>query len=190
MWQAMMVAMMTPAVAPWVRTYARLVDNGRPGRRWAASLSFAGGYFAAWLAYSAAAAFLQLGLSTLMPVPHTAASQVLAGAVLAAAGGFQFAPWKQACLTHCRSPLSYLVSRWIDGPLGGFRLGLSHGAYCVGCCWLLMLTGLAVGAMNLSWMAIVALVAALEQIAPGGPWLGRLFGIGLIMWGLAIGWAA
>src|SRR5678815_1456869 len=98
---------------------------------------------------------------------------------------FQFAPIRQACLTHCRNPLSYLLSRWHGGPPAAFRLGAVHGAYCLGCCWLLMLTGFAVGLMNLAWMAVLTIVVAVEQTAPGGVWLGRLFGVGLAAWGAA-----
>jgi predicted metal-binding membrane protein len=103
--------------------------------------------------------------------------------VLIAAGAFQFMPLKGACLAHCRSPLGYFIARWQDGPIGGFRLGLSHGAYCLGCCWLVMLTALAMGVMNLAWMAVLTMIVALEQVAPGGIWLGRGFGVLLIAWG-------
>ena len=92
-------------------------------------------------------------------------------------------PLKGACLAHCRSPLGYFIARWQDGPIGGFRLGLSHGAYCLGCCWLVMLTTLAMGVMNLAWMAVLTMIVALEQVAPGGIWLGRGFGVLLIAWG-------
>jgi predicted metal-binding membrane protein len=190
MWQAMMVAMMTPTVAPWVGAYARLVGDGRGALALGASFSFAGGYFAIWLLYSGAAALLQLALTRAGVLPHDGASQVVAGVVLMAAGAFQFAPVKQACLSHCRNPLSYLLARWHDGPPGAFRLGMEHGAYCVGCCWLLMLTGFAVGLMNLAWMAVLTVVVTVEQLAPGGAWLGRLFGAGLIAWGFGLCWAA
>jgi predicted metal-binding membrane protein len=184
MWQAMMVAMMTPAVAPWVGVYARLVGGGGPSV--GPTLSFAGGYFVIWLAYSIAAALLQLAAGTLAGSAHGGASNVVGGAVLIGAGIFQFTPVKQACLAHCRNPLSYLLSRWVDGPIGGFRLGLTHGAYCVGCCWLLMLTGLAVGLMNLAWMAMLTVVISLEQGMRGGVRLGRLFGAALVAWGVAL----
>jgi predicted metal-binding membrane protein len=189
MWQAMMVAMMTPAVAPWVSAYARLVGGGGLGPL-APSFAFAAGYFAIWLVYSLAAAVAQLVLAGLAVLAMGGAPPLMAGTVLVAAGAFQFTPLKRSCLSHCRNPLSYLVARWIDGPAGGFRLGITHGAYCVGCCWMLMITGFAVGLMNLAWMAVLTVVVTVEQLAPGGAWLGRLFGAGLIAWGLGLCWAA
>lgn len=186
MWQAMMVAMMTPTVAPWVLAYARLVGEAGAPRSVAPSLAFAAGYFTVWLAYSVGAATLQVTLAQFGLPGHDGPPRLLAGGVLLAAGAFQFAPIRQACLAHCRNPLSYLLARWRGGPPGAFGLGLRHGAYCVGCCWLLMLTGFAVGLMNLAWMAVLTVMVAIEQFAPGGTWVGRLFGLGLIAWGSAL----
>ena len=161
-----------------------------PATRWPRRSSFAGGYFVVWLGYSVLAALLQLAAGMLGVLSHQGASNLVAGMVLIGAGAFQFAPVKQACLAHCRNPLSYLLSRWVDGPIGGFRLGLTHGAYCVGCCWLLMLTGFAVGLMNLAWMAVLTVVVSLEQGTRGGVRLGRLFGAALIAWGIGLCWPA
>ena len=86
--------------------------------------------------------------------------------------------------------MSYLLTRWRSGPPSAFRLGLAHGAYCVGCCWLLMVTGLAVGLMNLAWMALVTVAVAIEQTAAGGVWVGRALGAGLILWGAILAWPA
>lgn len=189
MWQTMMVAMMTPAVAPWVGVYARLVGD-RTARPVAASISFAAGYFAIWLGYSVIAASLQALVGATRLAAPDALSTRLAGVVLIAAGVFQFSPAKQACLAHCRNPLSYLLARWKDGPIGGFQLGATHGAYCVGCCWLLMLTGFAFGVMNLAWMAVLTVVISLEQGMRGGVRLGRWFGAALIAWGIGLNWMA
>jgi predicted metal-binding membrane protein len=189
MWQAMMVATMTPAVAPWVGAYARLAGDANGALAVRPSFAFAGGYFAIWLVYSVAAALIQLAVTRAGLLPPEGPSPALAGAVLVAAGTFQFTPLKQACLSHCRNPLSYLLTRWRGGPPAAFRLGAAHGAYCVGCCWLLMLTGFGLGLMNLAWMALITLVLAIEQMAPGGMWLGRLFGGALVAAGLSL-WAA
>jgi len=186
MWQTMMVAMMTPTVAPWVLAYARLAEGSSRGARLAPWATFAAGYFTIWLAYSLVAAAVQMAVSANGVVGHDGPPRVLAGGVLIAAGAFQFAPIRQACLTHCRNPLSYLLARWRGGPPGPFRLGLGHGAYCVGCCWLLMLTGFAMGVMNLAWMTLLTLVVAVEQSAPAGVGVGRAFGAGLMVWGLAL----
>lgn len=189
MWQTMMVAMMTPAVAPWIGAYARLVGD-RTSHPVAASLSFAAGYFVIWLGYSLAAASLQMLVAAAAPVARLGASNLVGSAVLIGAGAFQFSAAKQACLAHCRNPLSYLLARWQDGPIGGLRLGMTHGAYCVGCCWLLMLTGFAFGLMNLAWMAVLTVAISLEQGMRGGVRLGRWFGAALIAWGIGLGWPA
>lgn len=182
MWFAMMTAMMAPAVWPWVSAFHRF---GHRTRTWHTAV-FASGYLAAWLAYSMAAAGLQLVLQragTLDPVRGLA--PVAGGGLLVLAGTYQFAPLKRACLTHCRNPLSYLLARWHDGPMGGFRMGLGHGLFCVGCCWALMATALAVGVMNLWWMAALAGVAFVEQVVPHGDWLRIPLGVALIGAGLS-----
>ncbi|HQZ40355.1 MAG TPA: DUF2182 domain-containing protein [Vicinamibacterales bacterium] len=185
MWQAMIVAMMAPVVAPWVAAYARLLAPEGGGATARRTASFAGGYFLVWLAYSVAAAALQLALQQLGALTVGVVARPLAAAVLICAGAAQFLPLKRACLTHCRNPLSYLIARWRNGPPSGLRLGAVHGAYCLGCCWLLMLTGLAMGVMNLAWMAVLTVIMVIEQTAPGGPWIGRAFGVVLLGWGVA-----
>jgi predicted metal-binding membrane protein len=190
MWQAMMVAMMTPTVTPWVVAYGRLVNDQAGRGAVLPSLAFAAGYFAIWSAYSIGAAAVQTSMTAAGWVGHDEPPRLLAAGVLVGAGLFQFVPFRQACLTHCRNPLSYLVARSRDGQPSPFRLGFAHGAYCVGCCWLLMLTGVAVGLMNLAWMAALTVLIAVEQTAPGGAWLGRLFGAGLVSWGVCLAWPA
>ena len=180
-WFGMMVAMMAPAVWPWVRAFHRF------GKRSSAidTALFSTGYLAAWLAYSVAAAALHLALQragTLDPVRGLA--PVAGAGLLVLAGAYQFAPLKRACLTHCRNPISYLLARWHDGPMGGFRVGLGHGLFCVGCCWALMATALAVGVMNLWWMAALAGVAFVEQVVPHGDRLRIPLGVALIGAGL------
>lgn len=185
MWLAMVVAMMTPTVLPWILAYATLVTPVAGTRPHRAVLAFTAGYLLVWLGYSVAAAGLQLTLARAGLLLGDRLTTALGGAVLVAAGVFQFMPLKDACLAHCRSPLSYFIARWHDGPIGGLRLGLAHGVYCLGCCWLVMLTALAMGAMNLAWMAVLTAIVVLEQVAPGGIWVSRACGIGLIAWG---GW--
>lgn len=184
MWQAMVVAMMAPVVAPWLAAFAKLLAPAG-GRRTASVIGFAAGYFLVWLAFSVVAATLQLVLQQLGALGAGGAARPLATGVLVAAGVAQFLPLKRACLRHCRNPLSYLIARWRNGPPSGLRLGAVHGVYCLGCCWLLMLTGLALGVMNLAWMAVLTVVIVVEQTAPRGEWIGRAFGIVLIVRGLA-----
>lgn len=187
LWQAMMVAMMTPALLRWLMAFAALMaDAGGLGSPLRPVAALAGGYFAVWLCYSLGAAAIQIGLQQMNLLRAGKVGASSAGVLLILAGLFQFAPWKRACLTHCRNPLTYLLSRWRGGPRGGFRLGVAHGAYCVGCCWLLMLTGLAVGVMNMAWMAVLTLLVALEQIMPHGERIARVFGVLLMGWGLAL----
>lgn len=182
LWFGMVVVMMTPTVLPWVRAYATLAAPTPAARSWRHAVPFIAGYFTVWAAYSVGMAALQTLLTRAgMLVDDRLAARSGAIALLAA-GAYQFAPLKAACLTHCRNPLTYFLTRWKAGPVSGLRLGIAHGWYCLGCCWALMLTALAMGAMNLWWMVALTIVAAAEQIAPAGVWLGRLFGAGLIAW--------
>lgn len=184
MWEAMMVAMMAPSVAPWLRAFARLASEGRDDGRVASAASFAGGYATVWLGYSTVAAAAQMLLHGAGWLGHAHVLAAPLGAlVLIGAGLFQFAPMKRACLTHCRNPLSYLLARWRNG-VSGFRIGLAHGAYCVGCCWALMATAFAVGVMSLWWMAALAAVAAIEQVAPLGDRIAGALGVIMAGWGI------
>lgn len=179
----MTLAMMAPVVAPWVRAYATLVAPSPAARSWIRALPFVAGYVAVWTGFAVAMAGLQAGLAR----AGAMAGDRLAGGgalVLIAAGLFQFAPLKQACLTHCRNPLSFFLTRWRNGPGSGLRLGLSHGLFCLGCCWALMATALAMGAMSLWWMALLTAVAVVEQWTPIGPRAGRGVGVALVSLGL------
>ena len=186
MWFGMMVAMMTPTAWPWLITFERL-SRPSAGVARAASLSlFAGGYLSAWAVYASGAAGLQYAFSRAGWLDHDNALGMAAGAaVLIGAGLFQFTPWKRACLTHCRNPFSFLLARWLNGPIGSYRLGLSHGWFCVGCCWALMATTLVVGMSNLWWMLAVTAVVFVEQVVPQGQWLRVPLGVSLVAAGLA-----
>jgi len=139
---------------------------------------FLAGYFAMWTAFSAIAALVQQALH------HDATSPVLAGGILVAAGVYQWTPFKDACLRHCRSPLSFLLSDWREGSLGAFRMGIDHGLFCLGCCWLLMALPFAAGVMNLMWMAAITAFILVEKAAPGGQWFGRIGGAALAVAGI------
>ena len=168
MWFGMMTAMMAPTVWPWIRSFARFGGS---------TASFASGYLASWLAYSIAAAAAQIAF-------HPSAS--FASAVFVAAGVYQLAPLKRACLAHCRNPISFFLARWRNGPAGGFRMGVEHGLYCVGCCWALMATTLAVGMANVGWMAALGAVAFVEQVVRRGDVLRVPLGLALIAAGLRV----
>src|SRR3954467_6208600 len=112
-------------------------------------------------------------------------STVLAGLVLIGAGVYQWTPLKQACLHRCRSPLEFVMTEWREGTRGALTMGMRHGAFCVGCCWMLMLLLFVGGVMNMGWIAGIALFVLIEQLAPPGPWVGRTAGIALVLGGAA-----
>jgi predicted metal-binding membrane protein len=111
---------------------------------------------------------------------------VASGLVLIGAGLYQFSRWKGVCLTHCRSPLSFVLHRWRNGTLGAFRMGIDHGAYCIGCCWGLMLVMFVMGLMSLVWMGCLTVVIFLEKVTRYGPALGKLVGGVLVLLGVGI----
>jgi predicted metal-binding membrane protein len=187
MWQAMTVAMMTPVFLRWLLTFATLTadsDGSTAVLRPAAAL--ASGYFVIWLAYSVGAAAIQITLQQMHLLRDGRLGLSSAGTLLILAGLFQFAPVKRACLRHCRNPLTYFLARWHNRPSGGFRLGMTHGAYCIGCCWLLMITGLAMGVMNLAWMAVLTLLVVVEQVGPHGDRIAGALGVAIAGWGLLL----
>ena len=108
-----------------------------------------------------------------------------AGVLFSAAGLYQFAPLKRACLTHCRTLLGFFLARWRNGPAGAVRMGLHHGIFCVGCCWALMATAFAVGVMNAWWMAALSAPALVEQIAPHGQVVRRSMGAAFLVAGIS-----
>ncbi|MGH7885020.1 MAG: DUF2182 domain-containing protein, partial [Thermodesulfobacteriota bacterium] len=108
---------------------------------------------------------------------------VLGGIILIGCGLFQWSNLKNSCLKHCRSPLNFLMEEWRDGKYGAFKMGIKHGYYCIGCCWLLMLLLFVTGVMNLLWVALIALFVFIEKIAPKGIWISRFTGVVLIALG-------
>jgi predicted metal-binding membrane protein len=182
MWFGMMAAMMAPTVWPWVRSFHQLSasDNGSAT---AETVRFVGGYFIVWLGYSIAAAFVQTALERAGALNQPSGGSVGA-AVFAVAGLYQFAPLKRACLTHCRTPLGHFLTQWRNRARDAFRMGLNHGLHCVGCCWALMATAIAVGTMSLAWMVLLAGIVLIEQVAPYGHTLRRPLGIAFLAAGV------
>ena len=166
MWTVMMVAMMVPSASPMVTMYARAVR----ARGTNASLKiamFVAGYIVAWTVFSAAATLIQLALQqTALISANLAVAPVVGGMILIAAGIYQVTPLKQVCLRHCRSPLGFFMTEWREGPVGAFTMGLKHGGFCVGCCWMLMGLLFAAGVMNLLWVALIAIFVLLEKVMP------------------------
>lgn len=186
MWAVMMVGMMAPAAAPMILMYARVVRQARvePGsiaeKPLAATGWFAAGYFLAWAGFSLAATLVQwiLERAAVLDVRMASANLALGAVVLIAAGIYQWTPIKDACLAQCQSPLRFLMSHGgfrTDVP-GCLRLGFLHGAYCVGCCWVLMALLFVVGVMNVLWIALLALLVLVEKLTPWGRWVARIAG--------------
>jgi predicted metal-binding membrane protein len=188
MWQAMSVAMMAPTTLHWLFAYARLTaaHGERPGIT-RSTTTFLCGYFSVWLAYSTTAAAIQIALQhggwldSDGKVPTA-----IAGLVLVGAGVSYFTPLSRACLRHCRNPMTYFASHWRNGPRSGIRFGAAHAVYCVGCCWLLMLTGFAMGVMNMAWMAFLTILVCVEKLAPRGERIAGVAATGMILWGTAL----
>jgi predicted metal-binding membrane protein len=181
MWGLMMVAMMLPSAAPAILTYAR-VRQHRGGAAVAASWIFTAGYLAIWLLFSVAAAALQ---GELAGPAMSLRSPALGSAFLIGAGVYELTPLKSACLRQCRSPAEFLSRHWRPGVPGAVRLGVLHGIYCLGCCWLLMALLFVGGAMNLLWVVALAVLVGMEKIVPRGDLIGRVAGVALIAWGVA-----
>ena len=140
------------------------------------------GYLLVWVLFSAAATVLQRLLSTalvLTPMMEPATTKA-AAMLLAVAGLYQLTPMKHACLRVCRSPLSYLLQHWSPGTFAAFTLGTRHGAYCLGCCWALMLLLFAGGVMNLVVIVVLTLWVLVEKLAPFGEWTAKISGIALL----------
>lgn len=179
MWSLMMVAMMLPSAAPAILLYARIRQQNHE-KTISATWIFLGGYVAIWLLFSVVAAIVQNFLTG----PSMALdSRVVKAIVLIAAGAYQLSPAKSACVSQCRSPAEFLTRHWRPGWAGALRLGLMHGAYCVGCCWVLMSLLFVGGVMNLAWVIGLALIVAVEKLVPGGPYIGRAAGVAFIFWG-------
>ena len=170
-WTVMMAAMMLPSTAPLVLLYGRQANT-------TGSTLLMAGYLLVWAAVGLAAYGVDMGI---MDPPDGA----IAG-VLIAAGVYQLTPLKRACLKRCRNPVDFLVTHWHSGRIGALRLGAEHGAYCVGCCWALMVVLVVAGAMGLVWVIAIAGAIAAEKLLPAGQWLGRLGGIALVAGGIVV----
>lgn len=188
MWAVMMVAMMAPSVTPLLLTFERARRRKGGGRGVGSVGILLLGYLLVWTGFSILATLAQWTLhrAALLSPAMVSASPVLGGVLLVAAGVFQFTPLKRACLVRCRSPLSFLMSEWRPGRRGTFVLGLKHGAYCLGCCWMLMTLLFVAGVMNLLWVAAIAAFVLLEKVAPKGEFIGRVAGSVLIVAGFAL----
>ena len=186
MWATMMAAMMLPTMVPTLRSYEDLMVSANGTRvGWLGVLL---GYSIVWVLFSLIISVTQLALLYLNVVDMMgkAKSLWLSASLLIVAGAFQFTRAKEVCHGVCHSPMSYFVGHWSVGFAGGLRMGLSLGAYCVGCCWLFMVLGFAGGVMNFLWMGLATLMMVLEKLPQLGHFLVKPLGILLILSGPGI----
>ncbi|CDX63267.1 conserved membrane hypothetical protein [Mesorhizobium plurifarium] len=188
-WLIMMIAMMFPAAAPMILTFHQ-VQSGKRGRGQAfvSTWVFVAGYMLVWtatgvLAFAAAAGAEMLagyvGLSA-------ATAARIGGALLMAAGAYQLSPLKDLCLAKCRTPIGFILTSWRDGQWGAVRMGLQHGLFCLGCCWLLFLALFPLGIMNIAAMAAVTLLVFAEKTFPHGELIAKVSGVALLLYGAAV----
>jgi predicted metal-binding membrane protein len=159
-WIVMMAAMMLPSAIPTVTMYAGLAKD----RTSLAPLFFVAGYLAVWSAAGLAAFALAAAVGDVLAWER--AGRWAAGATLLLAAAYQLTPLKDACLARCRAPIAFLLGSWRPGRSGGLRMGMTHGAWCAGCCWALMAALFALGVMSIAWTALVAALVAFEKILP------------------------
>jgi predicted metal-binding membrane protein len=187
MWAIMMVAMMLPSAAPTILLVANIArKRAAMGSGTPTAALFALGYIVVWAGFSLIATLLQWSLDRLGVLSEAMATQsaVVAGLVLMVAGLYQWTPLKQTCLRHCRSPLDFLVRYWREAAWGGAVIGMRHGLFCLGCCWMLMVLLFVGGLMNLLWIAALALLVLCEKTLPWGGRMSRLTGGALAVWGI------
>jgi predicted metal-binding membrane protein len=187
MWAAMMVAMMLPSAMPMILTFAAVSRNRRRQERpYVPVTVFVAGYVAVWTGFSVVAAIGQwvLHRQALLSSSMASSSAWLGGLLLLAAGIFQFTPLKHACLTQCRAPFDFIMTRWREGAKGAFRMGVEHGLFCAGCCWALMGLLFVAGVMNIVWIAVISILVGLEKLLPRGIWLSSATGVVLTAWGV------
>jgi predicted metal-binding membrane protein len=188
-WVAMMVAMMFPTAAPMILMFDRIAAGKRGrGEAFVPTWVFVAAYLVIWTLFGVLAYLLALGVERLasrsMWLTEHAAR--IGGAVLIVAGLYQLSPLKTVCLNKCRSPFSFVLSSWRDGYGGAFRMGLAHGAYCLGCCWLLFVILFPLGMMNIAVLALVTALIFAEKALPIGPLVARIAAGVLVAYGLLV----
>lgn len=180
MWSIMMIAMMLPSALVMVHMLSKVFRN-MPGHNDSALLTliFTAGYLFVWIGFSLGASIIQwlLQITSSLSTKLAFTSAALSGMVLIAAGIYQWTALKQTCLNICRSPMSFLMLHWMEGPAGSLKMGLKHGMYCVGCCWLLMMVMFVGGVMGFYWMVGIATYVLLEKIVPHGELISRMGGV-------------
>jgi predicted metal-binding membrane protein len=189
LWVAMMVAMMFPSAAPMILVFERVYTEKRAaGQAFVPTWVFVAGYLAVWTAFGALAFALAAGAEALAGqvsgLMENAAR--VGGGLLVLAGLYQLTPLKDVCLAKCRSPLGFILTSWREGRLGAFRMGLEHGLYCTGCCWLLFVILFPLGMANIAAMAALTLLIFAEKVLPVGRGVARAAAVALIAYGALV----
>jgi predicted metal-binding membrane protein len=187
LWATMMAAMMLPSVMPTTLVFATVsAQPRRRSRGFARTWVFIGGYLAAWTAYGLLAygIFRVIQSAPIHALSWHARGPLVAGLAIVAAGLYQLSPLKRRCLRQCRSPRQYVVGGWRRGWSGAIRMGFEHGAFCIGCCWGLMLILFALGVMSITWMLVVAGLIFAEKVLPYGERLSRIFAVAFVVVGI------
>jgi predicted metal-binding membrane protein len=188
-WVIMMVAMMFPTAAPMIVTFHKVQAGKRQrGEAFVSTWIFVAAYLLIWglsgvVAYAGALAAEAIAARTAL---SSATAARIGGGVLVVAGFYQFTPWKNICLSKCRTPISFIMTSWRDCAAGALRMGLLHGAYCLGCCWLLFVILFPLGIMNIAAMAVITLVIFAEKSLPWGPAVARAAAVALVVYGSAV----
>ena len=193
MWWIMMIAMMLPSAAPMILLFARVNRRSREqGNPYVPTGLFASGYLIVWGAFSLAATLLHwlLDQAGLMSMNMSSDSIWLGAGLLISAGIYQLTPLKYACLRHCRGPLEFVMHHWRPGYTGALNMGIRHGAYCVGCCWVVMGLLFYGGVMNFYWIIGLSILVLTEKILPAEKGFCYLTGIVFLLWGLWLAFEA
>jgi len=189
LWVVMMVAMMFPTAAPMVLMFARVGAGRRArGSAFVPTWVFVAAYLLVWTAFGVVAfagASLAQGVAQSSPWVVANAGRI-GGVAIVLAGLYQLTPLKRVCLAKCRSPLSFLTQSWRDGYAGALRMGLDHGVYCLGCCWLLFVILFPLGMMNVAAMAVITLLIYAEKAFPIGPRVSQAAAALLVAYGLLV----
>jgi predicted metal-binding membrane protein len=188
-WVTMMAAMMLPSVAPMVLLFDKVsAERARRGRAVVPTCIFASSYFAVWTLYGLAAYGVYRGVRSLHLefLDWDRGGPYVVGALLLLSGAYELTPLKTVCLRHCRSPMHFVLGGWRNGIGGALRMGSEHGAYCVGCCWGLMVVLFGLGVMSIAWMAVVAALIFMQKTLPYGDRLTRVFAVAFVAAGVWI----
>lgn len=191
MWVIMMIGMMVPTAIPMALVYAAVARKAsQQGAPLVSTYSFVSGYVVMWGVFSLGATLAQWGLdeAALLSPMMVSTSPIFGAALLIVAGVYQLTPMKDACLKHCRAPANFIAESWRPGSWGAFRMGIEHGAYCIGCCWILMGLLFLGGVMSLLWIGGITLFVLLEKVVPVGKLGGRIAGGAMALVGLVMIW--